>query len=130
MDYKEASARTILETPHSAPFPGFSLESHPPRSQIRQPDKGLNESPPCMPANLLRLCTHSLQASKPQIPPNFTFLRHSEDTVHGSGIFFSTASKVDFKMENRSSIFCIEVINLSPLHLMWQSGLLQIPLQK
>lgn len=82
MDYKEASARTILETPHSAPFPGFS---HPPGSQIRQADKVLNERPHCCsPAGLqtsstlLRLCTHSLPSKQSS---NFIFLGHSGDTV-------------------------------------------------
>lgn len=69
---KNASARTILETPHSAPFPGFTLENHPPRSQIRHADKVLNKRPHCccqepaLPPRLqtsstiLRLCTRSL----------------------------------------------------------------------
>ena len=44
---KEASAGTSLEAPHSVPFPGFTLESRPSRSQIRHADKVLNESPHC-----------------------------------------------------------------------------------
>lgn len=45
--HKEASAGTSLEAPHSVPFLGFTLESHPSRSQIRHADKVLNESPHC-----------------------------------------------------------------------------------
>lgn len=61
---------------------GLAWRSHPPRSQIRQADKVLNESPHCCflqtSSTLLRLCTHSLPSKQ---SPNFTQFHVSEDRV-------------------------------------------------